>query len=203
MAISNGSSFEDKLQSSLGSLRALKFVQIGANDGVRGDPIRDLIIKHAWTGVLVEPLSDVFDSLVRGYASHNGLAFEHAAVCVYNGNTTLYRARGSDASTLKEERLKDKLRANASPIQVPCMTLRALIQKHQIGSLDLLQIDTEGYDWEIIRQLPTLEFWPRVIHFEAHLLGADYTFCTNFLTKNGYVLGAGASKRDILAVLEK
>jgi hypothetical protein len=32
------------------------FLQIGANDGVLGDPLHDLVLRHKLTGLLVEPL---------------------------------------------------------------------------------------------------------------------------------------------------
>ena len=41
------------------------FVQIGANNGVRNDPLRSLILKYHLRGLLVEPLTDMFDELKK------------------------------------------------------------------------------------------------------------------------------------------
>jgi len=43
-------------------------VQIGANDGVRADPVRHLILRHGLQGLLVEPLPDLFVQLQKNYA---------------------------------------------------------------------------------------------------------------------------------------
>ena len=32
-----------------------RFVQVGANDGIYGDPLRTYIERHHWRGILVEP----------------------------------------------------------------------------------------------------------------------------------------------------
>ena len=42
--------------------RRLSFVQIGANDGVTGDPIRRFILEFGWSGVLVEPQLEIFEA---------------------------------------------------------------------------------------------------------------------------------------------
>src|SRR5262245_48292496 len=58
------------------------FIQIGANDGLRNDPIREFIVRDAWTGVLVEPLPDVFDLLKKNYSGRAAarLEFVNAAI---------------------------------------------------------------------------------------------------------------------------
>ena len=39
----------------------LNFVQIGANDGSYGDPLRPYVLRYPWHGILVEPQPDVFE----------------------------------------------------------------------------------------------------------------------------------------------
>lgn len=47
------------------SIENVKFIQIGANDGITDDPIRKYILNHNWKGVLVEPNASVFESLKK------------------------------------------------------------------------------------------------------------------------------------------
>lgn len=197
--------FKEVLASHFSTLDGLSFVQIGANDGMMEDPIRDMVISHKWVGVMVEPLKPEFDKLVAGYTDcGDRLRFCNKAIACYDGVVTMWRAlKGGNASTIKEERLKDKIRANATPLTVPCIRLQTLLDEYSIKALDLLQIDTEGYDWEIIKQLCTLDIVPRAIHFEAHLLGADHGPCFNFLERRGYKICRGASKRDALALWDR
>ena len=39
--------------------------------------------------------------------------------------------------------------------QVPCVTFTTLCRRYGFDRVDLLAIDTEGYDWEIVRSLMT------------------------------------------------
>lgn len=71
----------------------LRFIQIGANDGIRGDPIRQKVLKYGWTGVLVEPLPPLFAELKRNYANQPGLEFINAAVDVSPGVRTIHFLR--------------------------------------------------------------------------------------------------------------
>jgi hypothetical protein len=41
------------------------FVQIGANNGIRNDPLRSLILEYHLRGLLVEPLADMFADLEK------------------------------------------------------------------------------------------------------------------------------------------
>ena len=64
--------------------QSVRFVQIGANDGVTGDPLRELVLKHQLSGIFVEPLPDLFARLQANYAGHPGAIFEQCAM----GNRT-------------------------------------------------------------------------------------------------------------------
>jgi hypothetical protein len=57
---------------SLENNRKVNFLQIGANDGLRGDPIRRFIIRDDWNGIFVEPLPIVVKMLKDNYAYLKG-----------------------------------------------------------------------------------------------------------------------------------
>ncbi|AFZ48286.1 methyltransferase FkbM family [Cyanobacterium stanieri PCC 7202] len=82
--------------------RKVNFVQIGANDGIKNDPIRGFIIRDKWNGILVEPLPNVFDELKQNYShlKKSDLIFVNAAI---SSNTT----SGLDFWTFSELFLKD------------------------------------------------------------------------------------------------
>src|SRR4029079_11847609 len=50
--------------------RRLKFVQIGASDGVRFDGLYGFVTRHPCSGIVVEPLPDVFERLRVNYADY-------------------------------------------------------------------------------------------------------------------------------------
>lgn len=50
---------------------------------------------------------------------------------------------------------------------VPCMSLRSLLEQHDVQRVDLLAIDAEGFDWQILKQLDLSVYRPRAILFEV------------------------------------
>ncbi|MGB0840154.1 MAG: FkbM family methyltransferase, partial [Chitinophagales bacterium] len=72
---------------------------------------------------------------------------------------------------------------------VDCTTISDLLVKHQFPQLDLLQIDTEGYDFEIIKTVDFTQFKPKIISFEhQHLSPKDTIACQTLLDKQGYTI---------------
>lgn len=77
----------------LASSAPFSFVQIGANDGVRWDPLHDLILKHHLVGLLVEPLPDMFEQLKKNYVSESQLSFENVAIATENGQSNSFSGK--------------------------------------------------------------------------------------------------------------
>ena len=61
------------------------FVQIGANNGLTDDPLRQFVTKYHWHGCLVEPQPQVFQQLLKNYAQEKQLAFENSAIADRDG----------------------------------------------------------------------------------------------------------------------
>ena len=56
-----------------------------------------------------------------------------------------------------------------------------------MNKLDLLQIDAEGYDFELLKIFPFSRVIPKIIHFEhIHLNEIDRNNCLEFLHNIGY-----------------
>ena len=170
------------------------FVQIGANDGIIRDPLRDLIIRFGLSGVLVEPVPLAFERLKKNYEGVAGLKFENAAIAGEDGERILYvpvesTALGSGIATfdkghlfrhgVKEEQIK--------PTPVKTLALTTLLDKYHIRDLNLLQIDTEGYDLQIVQMAFAAGIRPEIIHFEnCNLSPADKQRSRECLSTEGY-----------------
>lgn len=162
----------------------MSFIQIGANDGVRNDPIRQHVFNLGWRGVFVEPIPEVFKLLVANYSAGIGLSFENAAICRADGPTPFYlHPRHSDCSGLSiKTRIQRKARMQR--IEVNGMTFSTLLRKHKVQKLDVLQIDTEGYDFDIIQMLDFTNIIPAIIRYEhTHI---DRLACREYLAARGY-----------------
>jgi len=174
------------------------FVQIGANDGIMDDPIRKFVLKYGLRGVFVEPQPDVFARLQRNYAGVPNLAFENAAIAAQDGQREMYRFRKTSdlpfwadglASFSKETLIRNfqNVEGEVETIHVPTLSFRSLLGKHGLEHLDLLQIDTEGFDYEIIKMIDFSATKPTIIHFEHGFLSGPQQYeCFRYLNNQGY-----------------
>lgn len=184
------------------------FVQVGANDGLRGDPIADLVCDRNWNGILVEPQPEAFMRLRENHRAP-GLVFENVAIGQRAGTLELYRLRASDGrlyddlTTCDPERL---MRAKAlfgfegdiEKIEVPIMPLTAILDRHDCRKLDVLIVDTEGMDYEVLASLDMSQFAPAIIQCEfIHLGENELKECLKLFSDNDYSFAI--SYRDMIA----
>ncbi len=179
------------------------FLQIGANDGFTGDPINHLIrrIDTRWQGVLVEPVAHLFAQLSERYGTDPALRLEHAAIGETDGTTVIHRLQTSLNDSLWLEQIPSLdsglLRKNAAQFgegeapaiqeSVTCLSVATLLSRHSLSRLDLLVIDTEGWDWKILRQFDLARLRPRLILYEhQHLSPEEQSEAQQFLSQHGY-----------------
>lgn len=195
----------------------LRFVQVGANDGSFVDPIRPYIVECGWRGILIEPQPDVFAKLVRNYAEHSAqLVFENVAISsgpsltLYLPPLDLDTSDGGDhaRSVVSADPRVIARQLGIAPerlrrIEVPAMTLDALLAKHGVDSLDVLQIDAEGFDWAVLRTLDLGTLAPRAIQVETgHLKRGELGAMTQALSQHGYEIYYGGHQGDLVALRE-
>lgn len=180
------------------------FLQIGANDGAARDPLRLQIERRRWRGVMVEPVPHVFERLAARYGNHPRIRLEQTAIADREGTMPFYHLRKAapgekvweyyDALgsfrrdvVLKHETFIPDIADRLVETQVPCSTLAGLWQRSGLTELDLLFIDTEGYDYEILRTLDFREIRPRVLVYEhIHLSPEDRRAAQELIAGQGY-----------------
>ncbi|MCR4280327.1 MAG: FkbM family methyltransferase [Candidatus Komeilibacteria bacterium] len=194
------------------------FVQIGSNDGKTGDPIYQYVTKHGWRGILVEPIPWLFARLKENYAGYGGLTFENLAVAEETGYKTFHYLDVSAekdvpwwfdqlGSFKKEILFKHKKEGQEfdkfyRTKEIEAVTVAGLLDKHTVERIDLLHIDTEGYDYEIIKHVPYERVKPVMILYEhRHLTADDKVACESLLLKKGYDLIE--AKHDTLAIISQ
>jgi hypothetical protein len=71
--------------------------------------------------------------------------------------------------------------------KVLCISTSTLLKQNRIGKIDWLQIDTEGFDYEVIKMFNIEQTKPTVISYEnMHLSEEDKNSCINYLVINNY-----------------
>jgi len=142
----------------------IRFLQIGAMDGVKHDELYQYVSSNDWTGVLVEPLPDMFEKLIQNYQDHPGLKFECSAITNEDGLAQMSRIPteliqdkvvpdwAEGCSTLVTDGYISDLLPHMVKETVRGITMKTLYDKYG-SDFDLIQVDTEGFDYDIFLQL--------------------------------------------------
>lgn len=178
------------------------FVQIGGFDGRSGDPLYPFITDLHWKGVIVEPQPDAFEALSATYAAEPQVRLENAALANREGTRTLWRIRRGVsglpgwapqlASFDRDQILRHRaqipnIEALLEGIDVPCITLDAVLTRSGLPKLDVLQIDVEGFDFEVVKMVDFTRHRPAIVRYEhAHLSADDREACIALLVEQGY-----------------
>lgn len=189
------------------------FVQVGAHNGITSDPFHRFLFESlAWESILIEPQGPCVRTLRSIYADRPSIRIEHAAIgpagSLDSGTEssenflTLYKV--SDlavglphwanqlASVRREviashiDRIPDIERWIEAE-RVACEPLARIVNRHLFPRVDLLATDTEGFDFEIIKQIDSLSSLPQFIYYEhLHLSPQEYAESLRFLQERRY-----------------
>jgi FkbM family methyltransferase len=193
----------------------ISFIQIGANDGTKNDYITKFIKSNNWQGVLVEPVSYLFEKLKSTYAGYN-LNLENSAITTHNGHQTIYRLKQDEIilpawldglGSLDEKIIlshsEDIPELNSLIVEevVHTLTFSSLLEKYNIKNIHILHIDAEGHDFEIIKTIDFAVIRPDIIIYEFHHLTL-YTHhkSVNYLQNKGYEVYRSHNSFDAIAV---
>ena len=186
------------------------FLQIGAADGRSFDALYPFASRYNWPGLLIEPLPDLFEELRKNYGHCGGIIFENVAIAdsfewknmkrvpldvVRTGKvpswalgiSSFYSNRNAIGGQRVEPNQFEMIEKYTIDICVACVPLSHLLEKHSVGRIDVVQIDTEGHDYHILRQLDFTSLLPAVIHFECcNLPDAELQAALHLLEIQGY-----------------
>jgi len=198
------------------------FVQIGANNGI--DQFTDLREKFNWSGLLLEPQKQVFTELERSIGNGQNIEILNAAIANLSQDRMLHKISFSNSrwatglASFHEDVIRHHVQngwiekcAAEEGIKLPshvddwfskervrCVTFGELVESFNIKKIDILAIDTEGYDFEVIKLIDMSAVKPRIIVFESvHLEKFVYKACVKYLRQNGYALNEDG--KDVIA----
>jgi FkbM family methyltransferase len=199
--------FESFLMRYLEVHKSLNYLQIGANDGVMNDPMFRFVKRNSKkiSGWLLEPIPEVFKNLVSHYSAFKNIQCFNFAIHNTNATMSLYRVKPELESKLPEFSkgiasfdLNHFKKTGLVPdnsymesILVKCITLSDFLSENKIDSVDLMVIDTEGYDYKILLSLLDTNLRPRIIRFEHGVRNqimekSEFLEICRLLNLNGY-----------------
>lgn len=191
-------------------------IQVGANDGITHDPIHKYIKRDNWRGVLIEPQEVVYRTkLFPLYRRNKQVFIENIAVNDENGLMDFHKISfcndrwASGLSTFHKPTLQSKIDSGEierlakrygvslppdksefiSTIKVEAKSFSFIREKYKIQHVDVLQIDTEGFDFEIVKLYDLQKNKASVVVFESsHLNQNQYSDAQSYFEVNGYHL---------------
>jgi FkbM family methyltransferase len=188
------------IRKALPGMEKVYVVQIGANDGKTRDPIHVLLLENpSWAALLVEPVPFLFERLRQNYANNSRFRFENVAIGDQVGVTPFYYVDDSAREQISDipwwfdqvgsfdrehitRHFGNTLDRFIVTANISTLPLNVLLERNNINSIDLLNIDTEGYDWHVLRQLDLSKYSPKVILIEhRHLSPATKTEVRRYL----------------------
>jgi FkbM family methyltransferase len=190
-----------------------KFIQVGANDGVSFDILYNVVTERKSRGIVIEPLKDFYERLCDNYKDFPEIKKVNKAVHHTDRIVTMYRvdpARQhelevwtSGIASFDPNHHKKSNTPNSYIVEerVDAAPLMELVEEfYQIKECDLLQIDVEGFDYQVLKTIDFKKLNPVVIKYEyANLPEDEKKKSKQLLKKYGYYLFK--SNDDMIGVL--
>jgi FkbM family methyltransferase len=168
-------------------------VEFGAHDGKTNSNTYRLEKEFGWSGLLVEPIPDAYELLKKNRTCQT----IHGCISNSSGKVFFLEVTGPacqlsgifdgfPASHIKRiERAVRKEGGDKVMHEIRAITLRQLLEDHHIRKIDYLSIDTEGSEYEILKDFPFCRFEIGVIAVENQYHG-DYLI--DLMDQNGFEL---------------
>lgn len=165
----------------------VNFVQLGGNDGIINDPIYDICKKYPnkLNGHIFEPVPEYFNDLKKNYKFSKNINLYNFAIHNELTSTIIYKVKKNSLNkvdnlakgiaSFEKDWWKTKSNFIKDPdmiegIKVECVHTNFITTKLNLKFIDILIIDTEGYDYEIIKKFDFKKILPNIIHFEHGLI---------------------------------
>lgn len=156
------------------------FIQVGANDGVSFDYLYDFVVLRDSQGIVIEPVKDYFFELVANYSDFNKIIKINKAVHPSLKKVVINKISPSaiekypnwvkGIASLDSEHHKKTFIDSKHILkeEVDADHLMNIIN-HNLSNknLDYLQVDTEGFDSEIIKMIDFDTIKPSIIKYES------------------------------------
>jgi FkbM family methyltransferase len=188
------------------------FLVIGAMDGISHDNLAPYIRKKRMSGIFIEPVKYMFNKLKINYQEFEGIRFENCAITESDGfsmikridfdNISNYPSWSDGGSSLLPEKTAMKNISGLIEEQIETKTLKTLFSKYpDLNKIDIIQIDCEGYDLTILKQIDLNKYRPYFISIEIlSMSNIEIHETDSILRNNGYETINNGS--EILAINE-
>lgn len=188
------------------------FVQVGANDGVSFDSLYEIVVNRKSSGLVMEPIKEYFDVLVLNYKEFENIIKKNKAVHPTEKEFPIYKvkkeaydkypdwARGIASFNPSHHEALNIETSDIFEVLVKCDHLMNIINENvENKEIDYFQVDTEGFDYEVIKMIDFKIIKPKILKFErVNLSVEDINLVNNLLKKQDYYIFK--EDNDVVAV---
>lgn len=183
------------------------FIQVGSNDGDQLDHLQRAILSGKWHGIMVEPVPYVFERLKANYGHlQSRVALRNIAIAPEAGSLPFWHLRQDDETedlprwydalgsfrkdvVLKHQQYIPDIEQRLTCSEVQTQTFSGLCEQEGVAQVDLIQMDTEGFDFEIIKLIDFARYRPRLLIYEHHHFDSETKAeCEDYMRSRGYLL---------------
>lgn len=172
-------SLERILNDNFPEKESFNFVQVGANDGISFDFLYDFVVRRISAGIVIEPVKEYFDELQSNYKEFENIVKVNKAVHPLKKSIFINKI-SSDVVKKYPDWVKGiasldpnhhlKTGINSSDIvqeEVMADSLMNILNENlENKKIAYFQVDTEGFDFEVIKGLDFKIFRPLIIKYE-------------------------------------
>jgi FkbM family methyltransferase len=191
---------------------SFNFIQVGANDGVSFDSLYEIVINRKSSGLVIEPIKEYFDVLVLNYIEFENIVKENKAVHPKEKEFPIYKVKkeaydkypdwvkGIASFNPNHHQALNIETSDIFEVLVACDHLMNIINENvENKEIDYLQVDTEGFDYEVIKMIDFKIIKPKILKFESVSLSVEDINSVNKLLKmqDYYIFKEG---NDVVAV---
>lgn len=177
------------------------FIQVGANDGISFDFLYDFVTTRNSKGLVIEPIKEYYDELLANYKNFPEIKKVNKAVHPTEKSVVLNRISALSfhkypdwvkgiASIDSEHHKRTGIIDTNDIVQevVNADSLMNIINENFNNvEINYFQVDTEGFDYEVIKMLDFNQIRPDIIKYEyVNLKEEEQKVLKNLLKTNGY-----------------
>jgi len=184
-----------------------KIIQVGANDGKTDDFLSDLFNKEL-DAILIEPIEGAFKRLKENYKTFKNIKCLNFAVGLNNHEKKIYTTDIKDKKYYQKKFKSDNVEfldvlssfdknhlikhgiknKDITSKIINCITFKQLIEDYNYQDLDLLTIDTEGFDYTLVNNfIDTINLKPLIIFEWMHIKDSELIVLLKKLKKKDYL----------------
>jgi FkbM family methyltransferase len=172
------------------------YIELGANDGISQSNTKYLELYDGWNGVLIEPIPELFNKLIKNRSSSN--IFVNSACCSFNysnASMTFLYANLMSISLDGKSDIRDRQQhavigsahlnkgESSYELQVPATTLNSILLENDAPKrINFFSLDVEGSELEVLEGIDYDEFVFEFICVETR----DFHQIRKFLQDRGY-----------------